>query len=299
MISEETVIVLGAGASAPYGFPTGPLLTSAVISKLGAESNEEFQLLAKMGYDSDDINDFQTALAKSGKSSIDAFLEHRESLRDLGKAAMAACLIPGEQEGPLFGAKDRWYQQLFAALNAGPGDFAENKLSVITFNYDRSLEQYLHTCLTNSYGLSSPEAAKLVGSIPVIHVHGQLGKLPWMSGDGPSRSYRPDLLPKSLEIARDSIRIVHEGINDPIFQQASDILNAAQRIVFIGFGYDPTNVRRLRLDKDREHKFVGGSCFGFTDLERGTVGRMLPNTFVWGHRSWKALEFLRERVELV
>ena len=38
---------------------------------------------------------------------------------------------------------DHWYALLANQLEIGTDRFGENKLSIVTFNYDRSLEHYL------------------------------------------------------------------------------------------------------------------------------------------------------------
>jgi hypothetical protein len=45
----------------------------------------------------------------------------------------------------------RWYEKLFQLMADG-GDFGNNQLSVVTFNYDRSFEAFIFTALQNLYG---------------------------------------------------------------------------------------------------------------------------------------------------
>ena len=46
--------------------------------------------------------------------------------------------------------------------------------------------------------------------------------------------------------------------------QARDLIQNAKRVCFLGFGYHPTNVRRLGIKKDRE---VEGTVYGMTHQE--------------------------------
>jgi hypothetical protein len=300
MISKRTTLILGAGASVPYEFPTGAGLTDRVINALAGPGTNESKMLQELGHSPEDIAHFRNSLRYSGKASVDAFLEHRESFMEIGKAAIACSLIPYEKPDRLFKQKDNWYQHLYNALNAGPDDFGNNNLNVISFNYDRSLENYLHTCLLHSYGLTEAESARLVQTVPIVHIHGQLGKLPWQDGSLPEKPYDPALNAAAIAAARDSIRIIHENrYDDPIVQRAQEIANQAEVLVFIGFGYHDPNLDRINLALDQEREFVGGSCKGFTEMEKTMVARRLPNAFTWGYNSWGALEFLRERVSLL
>jgi len=156
---------------------------------------------------------------------VDAFLEHRIEFLDIGKAAIASRLIGLEDKDRIFTTKNSWYQHLYGALNCTQSEFADNALSVVTFNYDRSLECYLHACLANTYGVSEERAAELLEHIPIVHVHGSLGRLPWQSGDAKVQPYSAELNPESVAAARDSIKVIHEGHHkDLVLQEARDVI---------------------------------------------------------------------------
>src|SRR5258708_19497688 len=139
MITRPTTLILGAGASAPFGFPTGYQLLNEVLSCAAYSSDGASPLLA-LDYGTGQIQAFWEALRASGKSSVDSFLEHRPTLVDIGKAAMAWALIRCESEQKLFKRDGtNWYEYLFNRLNSRFEDFDKNKLTLLTFNYDRSL----------------------------------------------------------------------------------------------------------------------------------------------------------------
>jgi len=52
-----------------------------------------------------------------------------------------------------------WYQYFCDKLNTSFEEFDQNKISIITFNYDRSLEHSLFTALKNSYGKNDRDCA--------------------------------------------------------------------------------------------------------------------------------------------
>jgi len=162
MITEPTVLILGAGASYPYGFPTAKQLKWDICDAFSNEKSLAPQLLdGKSDYSASEFSDFAMALRHSGNESVDAFLEQRQKQNErvvgVGKLAIAYALIPCEDEGKLFqrdfGSRGgHWYEYLFGRLNTDFRDFARNQLSIITFNYDRSLEHYLLTALKNTHG---------------------------------------------------------------------------------------------------------------------------------------------------
>ena len=152
MINERTVFVLGAGASAPYGYPSGFKLKNEVLDYLEFESNN----LVSFGYEIDLVKSFQESLFFSATTSVDAFLEHRyDEFLDIGKLSIARVLTKYEAPKALFEVYD-WYQYLFDLMNAPFDKFGSNKVSFITFNYDRSLEHFFITALKNKYGKSRP-----------------------------------------------------------------------------------------------------------------------------------------------
>ena len=64
----------------------------------------------------------------------------------IGKAATAAVLVEYENPWRLFQYDDQnWLRYLYNNLNTSFDDFGSNKLSIVTFNYDRVVEfPFLH-----------------------------------------------------------------------------------------------------------------------------------------------------------
>ena len=100
--------------------------------------------------------------------------------------------------------------------------------------------------MSHLYGKSISECAKELNELKIIHLHGQLGKLPWQ--DGESRKYNDDITKATLEIASKGIQIVCEAHpKADEFKDAFQLLKSAENIYFIGFAYDPVNLARLRF----------------------------------------------------
>ncbi|HEY6222343.1 MAG TPA: hypothetical protein VIW26_01050, partial [Gemmatimonadales bacterium] len=90
MIKQRIVLILGAGASIPYGFPSGEALRANIIKDLSKSTAQPFQLLEAAGFEAKHITNFRSALQQSGQRSVDAFLEHRSEFVGIGKVAIAA-----------------------------------------------------------------------------------------------------------------------------------------------------------------------------------------------------------------
>lgn len=88
MIHRPTVLVLGAGASAPYGFPCGAELRRLIVENVARPNHEYNKALREAGFGPTTINEFVAAFDGSRQESIDAFLGTREDLHQVGTAAI-------------------------------------------------------------------------------------------------------------------------------------------------------------------------------------------------------------------
>ncbi|SRR5712691_1982973 len=300
MIGRRTVLVLGAGASAPYGFPCARQLRDHILNGLSKEIAQPFQLLTAAGFDARHVINFRDALRKSGQASVDVFLEHRSEFLKVGKTAIAAALIPYEDEAKLWGGDENWYEYLWQHL--GPSlmdDVAQSQLSIVTFNYDRSLEHFLFSALKESHNIGIDDAARYLREvIRIVHVHGQLGPLPYADhGTGDGRAYRPvdpaNLKDAAVAAAR-GIKIVHESAkNDPAYVQARELLSQAEIVIFLGFGYLKGNLERLGIPSLSPNIGLTGTAYGLVEGERAEVGLVVSQRISLGNMHHGVLEFLR------
>jgi hypothetical protein len=119
-------------------------------------------------------------LSRSGHYSIDAFLETVPEDMKLGKYLIALCLKQLESVDRLFPPNDSgWYQYLLSSLlGSSVSPFSGNQLTIVTYNYDRSLEAYLyHALIAAVFGMTDVEATEELARIPILHVHGILRKI--------------------------------------------------------------------------------------------------------------------------
>jgi hypothetical protein len=159
--------------------------------------------------------------------------------------------MPFEREEKLYHLDDPrrggdWYEYLSVKLNSSLEEFGENRLSIITFNYDRSLEHYLLNSLMNLHGKTRGECASTLEQIPIVHAYGQLGEQPYTREA--SQQYRPDRVEYFIYVktAAAGIKLYHEEAK-AASTRARELLSRAKRICFLGFGYNPFNVARLNI----------------------------------------------------
>lgn len=298
MIVEETVLILGAGASVDYGYPTGIGLAQTILAALANENSEFYVALTKMGFPRNHINDFRLAFSQSPKNSIDAFLENRKPFRDIGKAAIARVLIPLEKVDKLSTNRKGWYNYLFNVLASGTAakDLWRHKITFVTFNYDRSFEQYLFNGIKHTFGENDESVFEIMKKFHIIHVHGILGHMPWHGSADTGRSYGHGIDNDQVILqASRGIRIVHDDHDNDAFHDARNWLSAAKRIIFLGFGYDHKNIERLQIPWGTDVK-IYGSYLDIYPRERSQIITRYHHTIEFGETPIR--EFLRRDIIL-
>ncbi len=282
MIENSVVLVLGAGASKPYGFLLGRELLEKAAADRGLSRTLDWiaDPLLK------EVKQFQDELRKSRSPSIDAFLETRRKFEYIGKAAIAYYLVHQEHEANLFrpDIDGDWYRYLFDMMLSGGFDsFGNNRLSIITYNYDRSLEFALLHALQSRYGKPLDQCVEKLRRIPIVHIHGELGGLPELECEGPRRPYTNKTEPRYLRVAMNGIRVVHEATpDDERFEKAQKALEDADYVIFLGFGYLAANIGRLQLDVHCKSSTVFcGTGVGITESEAKQVLSLFPSRGDW------------------
>jgi hypothetical protein len=251
-MKTKTVLVLGAGASVPYRFPTGTQLSEQILHALSKNSGGRTRLIEVGIATEQEIEKFHAEFSQSGRNSIDAFLEHRPEYLGVGKAAIAFILLPYEQAGTVFSFDPQnWLRYMFNEIAPTFEVFNQNAslLSIVTFNYDRVVEYFLYNALKNSFGKSKEDCKAALSRFPIVHLHGRLGYLPWERDDGTIEFGGPQDQ-KNLGTALEQLKIIHEELKDgrdAEFMHAKGLLMESQRVFFLGFGFNRTNVERLNL----------------------------------------------------
>lgn len=243
---KKTVLILGAGASHGYGFPVGSGLRKKILS---LRDDQVASNAMSIGLQS--IRQFTDAFKTAQSYSIDSFLARRSEFVGVGKAAIAYVLLQCESKADVFNEEnpDHWYQYLVNKLTTDAWDsFDPSWLSIVTFNYDRSLIHYLVTAIQNTYNKSLEEVVHRLKALEIVHVYGSLGD-PFQLGKNfsiPFGGIDEDNFHIYVKEAAKELVIIPEGRNEsPTVEAAQKKIQSAQQIGLLGFGFDPTNIRRL------------------------------------------------------
>ncbi len=194
-----------------------------------------------------------------------------------------------------------WYQVVADKLDIGADGWSKNRLSVITFNYDRSFECYFTARIGEEAHLPLPEAFAMFRQIPLVHVHGSLG--PFGPNVPGALAYGANLTAENVRTAADAIQVVSDASDTlPSFAEAEELLMNAERIYFLGFGYAADNLRRLRIfERDwtasARRPYVSGTATNFSEQEWALVEPRFHGLWNGGH-STGPKDFFRNFAQL-
>ena len=309
MIKTPTVFILGAGASCPYGYPTSAGLTKNICDKvLTAYGNDrlfEMNFSGVSGTEFELFKEIAENLRQLSTVSIDRFLEINPKFQKAGKMLIAHEILSREGASAAV-AEDDWYAELWTEymLTTRIDDIPSNRVTFVTFNYDRSLEHFLFQKLKSTFrSESEAKIAAIANTIEIVHVHGQVGFLPWQNNgkQGHVRDYVAEGSWHVAKVFSEQIKIVSEMESFPVnYGRACQMMYAAEHVYFLGFGYHEENLKRLRSRApEMKLKNVRGSSFQlprrdmmYLESDKNPLGQ----TIFLGDSSDTALPYLRRSV---
>ncbi len=281
-------LVLGAGASFPYDFPLSDALVDGIRRNLPQAASETAALLNRdrrlVETHTRPASAFATALKGLTAVSIDKFLNLNQQWLDIGRMAIIIELLRREKSSLYPGAsgiQGDWYNYLFSKLIEGLDTVEAIKaefgtgVRIVTFNYDRSLENFVHKNLSVllSATLTKEEIAQIASRLEIVHVYGSIGRLPWQTdtqlgsiveyGD-----FSEDVYSRSEKI-RNNIQLIYDQRTTlDQLEKAKSFIYPANRVLVLGFGFDEKNIENLDLRNTLNGKLVFATGYKMTTNER-------------------------------
>ncbi len=322
MIEKNTVFILGAGSSKPYGFPTGPELKFKIVNNFlriqmkMIDSINDLSISEKEDTKNSTI-EFLTKYRNSGTDSIDLFLSRNPDYINIGKTAIIKIIKDCENQSNLIidpkKRGDDWYTFIYNLMSEDfktPDEYfiSQNNVTFITFNYDRSLEYYLHMFLKNSFGKINELAInKEFNKIKIIHVYGKIADLEFhtLIPENVLR-FKEKLHDLTYKKFLDNIRIINEERTTDGSNPLIPILQDAERIYFLGFDYARENLDTLGIGSDYPILLNGGeiigTAYGKTDSEIGRIRNEFSNRNITSDQmnivNMKSLDLLKEYIPI-
>lgn len=243
-----TVAVIGAGASSHYGLPTGPMLLQKIQDLLREPTPLLQAVIQDRGFRGNEVRDLLFMLNYEGFRTIDECLRKTSPrLRAFGKILISHVLLHAERSfvrAPVQQFERDWCTPLVRRMAAASAE-ARGQFGIVTFNYDRVFEYHVARHLVSGAILRDEDVAE--GSFPFVeiqHLHGSLGHARahrnWCIGH-----FDEEVTPGKLREAAEGISIVAEPESELAFVRAREMILGAQRLIFLGFGFDMTNLGRL------------------------------------------------------
>ncbi len=314
MFSENTVFVLGAGSNLDHGFLLGSTLRSELKKILTVRESSEFRvegdkfirsLLGGSSYrqlwgmSAADISR-AARIIRDGidtKPSIDEFMDIHASdaaVVKLAKLAIAWTILTKEAASDLFvplqqvradevkPVKASWLFSVWHLLTKGVRtgeverlfDKASNNVTFVTFNYDRSLEQFIYRMLLQTYQLHPTTAGKIVETADIRHVYGTVGA--WSPPFAtPKLMGRPFGSRNGLDLLYDgseqewarmlaSISTYTEEIRPETTRAIQATIGDAKQLYFMGMGYHSQNMEILLPKKNLDAHTIAGTGVGLS-----------------------------------
>lgn len=309
MTKTTTTLILGAGTSMAYGYPSGRELVDLIrerFSQLDSPTRLDRELLS-------DLTDRRPL-------SIDSFLRDFEKYDGIVKTVIVDILLDREKPNVERKTPDL-YGHIFESI---PRDrFGEYK--IITFNYDRSLEYFWARYLKPEMG-NFKAAFEALSKLEIEHIHGRLPSLPDEAGapqfgpheqtlsyghanerhDQTSISFHDhDTNLRDQELtqmwlrkvefyAKGNFKTVYQ--NNDVNKKAKELINNSKRIFFLGFSFHELNMQILGFDWTRSSsRTIAGTCMGMTSVERAQVNKKYP---IIGNYRCSALELFQHTYSL-
>ena len=311
MFKPGTVFIVGAGASAEFGFPQGESFKQKISDRLHIRYEGGYKQVsgdmqitqalrthaANIDGGLGDINPYlYTAWdiinALPAVSSIDSYIEihnDNEDIELLSKMAITQTILEAEQESPLsISSHNRdefnltplsgtWIANFTKILVQGlPKDKLEDifsNISFVCFNYDRCIEQFLPLSLKAIYSITDQEAQDLVKNLKIYHPYGFVGDNPWQTGDPYQIYFGRELDWQQLYETRNQIKTFSEQLEekDTLNEIKTEIVNA-NTLVFLGMAFHPQNLKILTPDYEEcSVQQIYGTAFGISDSDLSIV----------------------------
>lgn len=313
---KPTVFIIGAGASNEVGLPIGSGLREVIAAKLAIEIDyiagiksgdraviEAMKTLAGVNQASGDLY-FKGALAiKNAMTadlapSIDSFLDHhadKPELVTVGKLAISCSILEAEKASrlrhkdqgmapTLSKAKGTWYPAFLnligSAAKATKIEDIFDSITIVCFNYDRCIEQYLTYALRAKFLCSEADANRIVGRLKIFHPYGTVGSLPGLHGSSKIIPFGANGSAAMVRDAANGIRIFTEQWEDKAaLGQIHEAIQGADALVFLGFGFIFQNMELLRISNNCRASDVFYTAMGVSQSDRKHVQQRIFECF--------------------
>lgn len=294
---ENTVLIVGAGLSKPYGYPSGPELLNSIKNNYIRSENRFEKQLAE-------------AISAYAPTSIDRFLHQNSNFYKVGIRLISAEILRYEFESKEADMADDIIGFILNLID-DPASTNAERIKIITFNYDRLLEWRILQRLSVRFKDDPFKVREVFDKFEIEHIHGSLPSLFDNSLNLPyglknyttaERTGRYAAV-KDWASGEDSpIRTVFASDNQPS-SKTIETIKWADRLFFLGFAYEDLNMKKLGFNNPEVHyhlsaKAIAGTAYQVPPVERKRIERQYP--MLSGRLfDTTAIDFFKKHISLV
>lgn len=278
----KVALVVGAGGSKDFLLPLGSELKSNIgrLLDIGYKdgyrlSSGDYAVAEALGWKEQELG---------GPKSPNAFLPAARHIRDAmplalsidnfidcvrgdprietcGKIAICKSILDAERSSNIYVGNERDSIRFRTIQSSWLGSFLQlltenctatelrdrlSSLTIITFNYDRCIEHFLHYWFRTYYQASTDQASELVALIDFYHPYGKVGSLPFQKSALPT-PFGEDPEPRHLLALSSQIKTFTEQSESLASElsEARSALGQAKHVLFIGFAFHEQNMRLI------------------------------------------------------
>ncbi len=312
MITRQTVVVVGAGASYELNLPLGTTLRQDIAALLNITFPDGYnqksgdhsitQCLRSLAQERGHrgINDLLHKCwlirdALPAAISIDNLLDAHRNDPDIaliGKLGIARAILNAERSSKLFREPNSgrsfplndvagtWLLPMFQLLTEGvakeDAHHIFDNVTFIVFNYDRCLQAFLHVALKAYYGFDDQKSGEIAGLAKIIHPYGRVGDLGANSSLAAVGFGAQDC---NIRKVAEGIRTFSEGLMfDSHRAEIQNAISQSDQIVFLGFAFHPLNMEILSAKQDTNVTRIFGTTVGLSESAVRSIRSTICNS---------------------
>jgi hypothetical protein len=254
VITTPTTIVVGAGASKPYGLPLGFELLREAKRARENRGRPTYDLLLH-AFRTDDVLRVIEDLESWDGPSIDEFMLTRSDdavTQLICKGAIAGLLGDAIRRSQVSPTSHAWIELVADKILEGASSFGSlleaSRVRFVTFNFDSVVETVLLRKVRARFREGEVKETSLFDAVPVIHVHGRLPDPPsHLPSPVATHGLADGQWADWIAAAAESVAVISDQINDDALVAARAAVSSASVLCFLGFSFHPVNIRRLGL----------------------------------------------------
>lgn len=299
-MKNNIVLIVGAGASHELNIPTGAELKVEIKSRIDTSikhNDDEVkngrgkyidfinQYFNAKNYSTTEleiintINDFSRGWT-SEFGTIDSYLnkfnESNKIHKEIGMISLVYHMIGYEDaivREDFYNKKNNWIK-IFIDNHLNQEvkflqDFKKLNLKIITFNYDRIIEHFIFNFLDKKFPNNKQEIGGYLKQEEfIVHVYGKIGELQWENEKDYMEFGSKNNNPVHLNNAEKSVDLIRPKICNKKKILIHDILQNANYVYLLGFGYDEINMSHLNITDLKGTKVIGTAYQLNNDLRK-------------------------------